>query len=215
MTIDPRERYSDPEEVMRMAIASASADMWCAGPGIIQSYNAVAGTVVVQPATKSNQTQPNGTINQVQLPLLLDVPVCFMGGGGGVLTFPLAAGDECLYVIADRCIDGWFQLGGVQPQTDLRLHDLSDGFAIIGPRSLARALTGVSTTTAQFRSLDGTTYYEINPTSKVINVVAPGGINFVSPTLMHNDVDVGYMHAHPVPKAAAIGSPAETGPPNE
>jgi hypothetical protein len=214
MSIDPRERYNDPEEVQRMALAALSAELWSALPGIIQSYNAVAGTVTVLPSIKSKVAQPDGSSVDTQLPLLLDVPVCFMGGGGCVLTLPLAQGDECLVIFADRCIDGWFQLGGVQTQTDQRLHDLSDGFAIVGPRSLARALTTVSTTTAQFRSIDGTTYQEINPATKVINVVAPGGINLIgntniTGTLTNNGHNVGSTHEH---SGVSTGG-SNTGPP--
>lgn len=49
----------------------------------------------------------------MDLPILPDVPVVFPGGGGFALTFPVAAGDECLVVFASRCIDAWWQSGGV------------------------------------------------------------------------------------------------------
>jgi hypothetical protein len=212
MSIDPRERYNDPEEVQRMALAALSAELWSALPGIIQSYNAVAGTVTVLPSIRSNVAQPDGSSVDTELPLLLDVPVCFMGGGGCVLTLPLAKGDECLVIFADRCIDGWFQLGGVQTQTDQRLHDLSDGFAIVGPRSLARALTGVSTTSMQFRDLAGDTYVDLNPAARTLSLVAPGGVTITSPTLTHNGQNIGYTHKHPY--VPGTSGSAETGAPN-
>lgn len=53
-------------------------------------------------------------------------------GGGFALTFPVAAGDECLVVFADACIDSWWQSGGVQNQAEKRRHDLSDGIVIPG-----------------------------------------------------------------------------------
>src|SRR5260363_73502 len=49
----------------------------------------------------------------VELPLLGDVPVFFPRGGGCTLTFPVQKGDECVVVFASRCIDGWWQSGGV------------------------------------------------------------------------------------------------------
>ena len=63
------------------------------------------------------------------------MPVVFPGGGGFALTFPVAAGDECLVVFASRCIDAWWQSGGVGEPMEPRMHDLSDGFALIGVRS--------------------------------------------------------------------------------
>ena len=40
---------------------------------------------------------------------------------------------------------------------DARAHDLSDGFAIVGLRSLPRAISGISSTAAQLRTDDGST----------------------------------------------------------
>lgn len=218
MTIEPLERYNDPEETFRMAFASLMTGMWSAMPAIVESYNAVAGTISCQPTINGKQTLPNGTVQDFKMPLLVDVPVCFPRGGGCVLTMPIAQGDEVLVVFADRCIDGWWQLGGVQTQTDMRLHDLSDGFAIPGPWSQPRALANVSTTTAQLRSLDGTTYYEVVPSSKTINIVAPGGINLIGPvattgTLKNNGVDVGSGHEHGYNPGS--GAQTNTTPPTE
>ena len=72
----------------------------------------------------------------------------FPGGGGWSITFPVSKGDEALVVFASRCIDDWWQSGGVGIQPDLRMHDLSDGFAIIGPRSQPRKLNPAISTIA-------------------------------------------------------------------
>jgi hypothetical protein len=85
----------------------------------------------------------------------VDVPVIFPRGGGCTLTFPVKAGDECLLIFADRCIDFWWQNGGVQKPVDLRMHDLSDAFAIVGPQSQAHKISGISTSAAQLRTDDG------------------------------------------------------------
>jgi hypothetical protein len=78
-------------------------------------------------------------------------------------------------VFASRCIDGWWQSGGVQPPAEFRMHDLSDGFAIPG-RARSRASSNVSTTTAQLRSDDGLAYVELDPAGHVVKIKAPGGI---------------------------------------
>lgn len=178
--MDRRELINDPEEALRAAFGSFQAGLWCALPGIIQSFNAVAMTVVVQPALRAKVRRPNGDIVSVVLPLLVDVPVVFQGGGGFTLTFPVAAGDECLVVFADRCIDAWWQSGGVQAPLEPRMHDLSDGFALVGVRSQPRVLPSVSTTTTQLRSDDGSTFVEVAG-GQVVTVKAPSKVVLDTP----------------------------------
>lgn len=76
----------------------------------------------------------------VDYPILLDVPVVFLGGGKGSLTFPVTKGDECLLLFNDRDIDNWFSSGQVAPVATPRLHSISDAFAIVGIRSLNKVL---------------------------------------------------------------------------
>lgn len=105
----------------------------------------------------------------------------FPRGGGCTLTFPVKAGDECLVIFADRCIDFWWQSGGVQEPVDDRQHDLSDAFCIVGPQSQAQKIGGISTGATQLRSDDGSTYFELNPTTQKIKIVAPGGLDVIAP----------------------------------
>jgi len=177
------ERLNSFPEALLAALDGRQAQIWTALPCIIQSFNADALTVVAQPAIKAQVRSPNGTMQWVSLPLLLDCPVVFPRGGGCTLTFPIADGDECLIIFASRCIDAWWTAGGVQVQSELRMHDLSDGFAIPGPFSQATKISNISTTTAQLRSNDGSTYVELNPSGKVVNVVAPGGMTITAPTV--------------------------------
>lgn len=150
-------------------------------PGIIQSFDPGAVTAVVQPAIKGVEHDESGAEVSVSLPLLVDVPVVFPRGGGCTLTFPVKEGDECLVIFADRCIDFWWQSGGIQEPVDGRMHDLSDAFCIVGPQSQAKKISGISTSAAQFRSDDGSTYLEIDPTTKKIKLVAPGGLDVITP----------------------------------
>ncbi|HBE5967647.1 TPA: translation initiation factor IF-2, partial [Escherichia coli] len=117
-------------------------------PGIVQSFNPDTVTVVVQPAIKGYEPDSNGINQSTTLPLLVDVPVVFPRGGGCTLTFPVKAGDECLVIFADRCIDFWWQSGGIQEPVDDRMHDLSDAFCIVGPQSQAQKISGISTSGA-------------------------------------------------------------------
>ncbi len=155
------ELYADPQEQQKQALNGRLAQVWTAIPGIIQSYNAAQQTVVVQPAIRAVLFDIAGNPTNVALPLLLDCPAQFPAGGGFSLTFPVKAGDECLVVFASRCIDAWWQSGGVQNQAVLRMHDLSDGFAVLGFRSVPRVLASVSTSSTQLRTDDGSTFVEV------------------------------------------------------
>lgn len=130
-------------------------------PGIIQSFDPDAVTAVVQPAIKGVEHDESGAEVSVSLPLLVDVPVVFPRGGGCTLTFPVKEGDECLVIFADRCIDFWWQSGGIQEPVDERMHDLSDAFCIVGPQSQAKKIGGISTTGAQLRTDDGSAFIEV------------------------------------------------------
>lgn len=177
------ERVNDNQEALRQVLDGHQAQVWTALPGIIESFDSGAITCVVQPAIKAQVRAADGSTQWVALPLLLDCPVVFPRGGGCTLTFPVAQGDECLVIFASRCIDAWWTAGGVQTQAEFRMHDLSDGFALPGPFSQATKISGVSTTTAQLRSNDGSTYVEVDPTGQIVNCVAPGGMKFTTPTV--------------------------------
>ena len=105
-------------------------------PGIVVSFDKATQTASIQPALRRRKGNEN-----IQLPILQDVPVYFMGGKSGGVTFPVASGDECLVVFADACIDAWFQNGTVSNVISVRQHDYSDGFAFVGFRSLPNKLT--------------------------------------------------------------------------
>ncbi|HGS5999993.1 TPA: Gp138 family membrane-puncturing spike protein [Klebsiella quasipneumoniae subsp. similipneumoniae] len=162
-------------------------------PGIIQSFDPDAVTAVVQPAIKGAEKDESGAEVSVNLPLLVDVPVVFPRGGGCTLTFPVKAGDECLVIFADRCIDFWWQSGGVQEPVDERMHDLSDAFCIVGPQSQAKKIGGISTTAAQLRTDDGSAFIEVAAghdvtvkTSGKLTASADGGTEITSPEIILN-----------------------------
>ncbi|WP_321950976.1 Gp138 family membrane-puncturing spike protein [Burkholderia cenocepacia] len=176
-----KERVDDPLAALRAVVRGQQADIWTALPGIIEWYDPGSQTVSIQAGLKVPVRASNGTVMTVELPQLVDCPVQFPSGGNSTLTFPVARGDECLVVFASRCIDAWWQSGGVQELADTRMHNLSDGFALLGFRSKPRVLTNVSATSAQLRSDDGATYIDLNPTLQKVKIVAPGGFDVVAP----------------------------------
>ncbi len=132
----------------------------CHAIGIIQSFNATNQSATVQMALLRNVPTPNPkfgvTSDEAEIiyiptpyPILTNVPVACWGGGGCSLTFPIAAGDECLVCFNDRCFDSWWANGTTAtPPNVPRYHDLSDGIALVGVRSVPNALAGYSTADA-------------------------------------------------------------------
>lgn len=182
--MDPRERLQDAEEAHRTAYEGLVSGLNTAMPCfVVNVYMNTAGkamTVDLQPTVMAKQRAEDGTVQDVKLPLLVDVPVIFPGGGGFVVTFPIKPGDEALAIFGNRCIDSWWQSGGIQTQAEIRMHDLSDAFCLVGPRSQPKVIPNISTTTAQLRTEDGTCYVELAG-GGVINIVAPASVNFTTP----------------------------------
>ncbi len=138
-------RGTDLYTVNRAMQDGLMSSMRTAIPGIIQSFDPKTQTAVIQPAIRKRvYSGEQGEIIQEQEPLLLDVPVMFLGGGVSALTFPVAEGDECLVIFADSNIDAWYQSGGVQNQVYPRSHNVADGFAIVGFRSKPKAMGEVA-----------------------------------------------------------------------
>lgn len=183
------ERAPDGQVVIETALRNLAARLYVSHICIVESYNAMNGTVNAQPVTRSQFTDPQGRTSWVNLPVLINVPLINLAGGNFAITCPIQPGDECLVIFQDRCLDGWWQSGGVQNQARLRTHDLSDGIAIVGPRSVPRAIPNVSTSSLQIRTIDGSAYFELAP-GGVVNIVAPGGINITGPVQINGNLAV-------------------------
>lgn len=188
--------WSQSQEIaMRTMLDGYGAEMQTAMPGIVESFGTkqqggnVVLTASVRVAIKARVLRGT-TWESLELPLLDDVPVVFPSAGGASITLPLAQGDEVLVVFAARCIDAWFQSGGVQEQAAYRMHDLSDGFCIPGPRSLTRLLPSYSASTLQIRTDSGDTLIELDPSGEVITMRSPNPIVIDAPGIEL----AGYLH---------------------
>lgn len=189
MTVSTDSRSGELAETLRTLQSSVSSQLRVSMPGIVQSFDADNVTCDIQIGIKGESGGES-----TNLSVLTNVPVVFPRGGGVTMTFPIKAGDECLLIFGDRCIDFWHQSGDIQETVDERQHDLSDAFALIGPQSQAKKISGISTSAAQFRSDDGGAYVEINPTDHTVTVQtsgklianAQGGTEITSPTIVLN-----------------------------
>lgn len=182
--ISYQERLNSELDAIDAAISASRADIWTALPGIIKSFNPEAVTATVRPAITGVVLQTDGSHQPVTLPLLLDCPVVFPRGGGCTLTFPVKAEDECLIIFSSRCIDAWWQSGGVQIPMEMRMHDLSDGFVLVGPMSQPNKISAISTEAVQLRSDDGAAFFEINPSSHDIAITTSGNIKMTGQSIV-------------------------------
>lgn len=223
MTMDRRERMDDPLETMMAILDAFQARVWTALPAIVTKVSNLGTqlTIECQPALRAKITAPDNAVDWVDMPVLVDCPVVFPNGGGFLVTVPIKVGDEVLVIFSSRCIDAWWQSGGLQNQAELRMHDLSDGFAIPGLRSLVRTPAGaINADNLQVRNDAGDVYIELTP-AKQIKLETPasvtinaGSITVNGPTMIngntqvtgnfaasggtftHNGTNVGSTHKH-------------------
>jgi hypothetical protein len=189
------ERLQPKTEVYRKMLEQFGAELRVASPGEIVSYDSSAQTATIQ-LTIREKINVDGNLSWESIPLLVDVPVIMPRGGGYMLEFQPNSGDECLVIFGDNCLDSWWQSSGIQNQIDKRRHDLSDGFAILGPTSQPKKVTSLGSG-IRLRNESGTVKIEISGSTATItaaNVVVGSsttidGKNFLSHT--HGGVEPG------------------------
>ena len=121
-------------DVMAAAISEALSNLHTA---------TIAKVTAVQAKTISVQPVINRVVdgNSIKLPQFTKVPPLFMQGGGSYTAHPIAVGDYCLLILTERCFDRWYSGADFQDPAEFRMHDYSDGIAIVGINSQAGALT--------------------------------------------------------------------------
>lgn len=117
MAVSDQTRSGDLAETFKSERETTKNQIRVALPGIVQSFAPDAVTAVVQPAIRYVEIDNDGNRITKNYPLLVDVPVVFPRGGGCTLTFPVKAGDECLVIFADRCIDSGGRVAGYRSRS--------------------------------------------------------------------------------------------------
>lgn len=77
----------------------------------------------------------------IELPEFAEVPLLTLQGGSSYLHFPVAVGDYALLIFTERCFDGWYNGQDNQAPLEHRMHDYSDGIAIVGINPFADAIS--------------------------------------------------------------------------
>lgn len=128
-----------PADLLSRASAAAVAGVNVQLPATIVSYDADEQRATIQLVPSFRRTV-RGSVTLYRPPPIPNVPVAFMGGGGGDYsdTWPLQAGDMGLAMFCDRSIDEWLSTGasGTEPQSDRR-HDITDAVFLPAARPFA------------------------------------------------------------------------------
>ena len=181
--LDDTEQYAgNDEDADRNLVHGMLLETHTCLPGELKSYNNDLQTAVCRPAVRRLLL---ATGKMVELPPCVDVPVFFPGG---VLTFDIAPNDPVVLAFSERCIDAWWEAGGVQDLKDLRHHDLSDAFAFIGFQPKPSALTDVSQLGPEVRTRDGSNRVAVRKDGTV-HIGAAASISILLP--MVNGVVLG------------------------
>ena len=122
-------------DLLRMFRDEIFSNLNCVKVGKIQSFDGTKKTAQVQVMFK------RVVGDQItSYPLLVDCPIFTLQGGGGAVYMPIAAGNPCLVLFADRNIDAWYSTGSEAAPNTPRCHDLSDGIAFVGIEPLTTTL---------------------------------------------------------------------------
>ena len=146
-------------DVVNMSAERERIDIHTALPGRVVSFNPAENTVSVE--LMINQVMDDGSGSEITV--LADVPVQWPRGGGFVITFPIAPGDEGQVIFNERCIDGWWASGEKSVPLDFRLHDYSDATFIAGISSRPKVIRDVFMQGASLQTEDGSTYIRLTP----------------------------------------------------
>jgi len=152
-------------------------------PGIVRSFDVDTQLAVVSVALREVTIQDQELAVE-DIPDLADVPVVMPRGGGYSLTIPIQAGDECLLIFADQCIDSWWTTGEVQDPLAVRRHSLSDPFALLGCWSKPNVIPNYDPSNCQLRSDDGKVVVTLDYDNEELNLdVATGTVNVRAQTV--------------------------------
>lgn len=177
-------RNKDSGVALSERIEAELMGLHTATPARVVSYDATKQRAKVQVQLKREFENSDGTVKELRVAPILDVPILFPRAGGYSLTFPVAAGDPCLIVFLERDASGWQKTGQESVPPSARRHDYSDAVAILGLWPSTDPISpSASTTAASFRSEDNGKRVQISST----------GVSVISDDLVsiQADSDVG------------------------
>lgn len=139
MTVKPTALSLTPPpmfDVLKKFQRATMSEIRCCLPATVTGVDSAMGTVDAQITVKYTKA----TGEYADYPVLSALPAIVLQGGGVAAKFPVQVGDQCLVFFADRAMDAWKGSGTAQPLPNNRMHDLSDGFALVGVNSFNKVL---------------------------------------------------------------------------
>lgn len=118
----------EPEwpDILRALQVQVQDRIHTALPGIVKGYDPTLQVAKIQLAVQ---------LHGVNVPPLVDVPVCHPGGAAGVLHIPLLPGDTVMVLFAEQDFSRWWSTGSVSPPAFFRRH----GFYAVAIPGLRRS----------------------------------------------------------------------------
>jgi len=147
------EPFSSTLQVHKIAFRELMKDTHTSIPGHVLTFDSATQTAQVQIGIE--RTDINGAV--FTPPPLVIVPVMFHGGDFSV-EFAVTPGCEGWIFFSQRCIDGWFNTGGVAANPIARFHDASDACFVPGTRSLPNVLPDFQNNGIRIRNRSGSQY---------------------------------------------------------
>lgn len=110
-------------------------------PAKVERYDAEKQQADVTPVLKRVYLDEDDAEQEVDYPVITNVPVAFPRGGGFSLSWPLAKGDPVWLVFAERSLDGYLETDGATPldPKDARRHNISDAVCYPGGGTFTNA----------------------------------------------------------------------------
>lgn len=173
-----RNVLGDDSQLYENIIKKVNFNLRCCIPGVIQQYDPKTNTASIQPAIREEIVNEDNTVQYMNLPILVNVPIIFPSCSIGSIKMLLKRGDECLVLFSDLSIDNFWKYANVQNPIEVRRHDLSDGIAIpcvlSQPNTKPFNGTGVEITSGESKisiTKDGITFSDQNGTITLKQII--------------------------------------------
>lgn len=173
-------------------------------PGKILAFDPVRQVAKVQVMREQYNNTLHSMYTEYDFPILQDVPVQFPQGGGYSLTFPVAAGDNCLLDFCDKGIAHWLYEGkdkigkfssGVPKADYFRSYNINDAVAMVGFNPIPQAIPNFNASAPELRNAARSQRITLLPSGKM-EVITPSELHITAPeTVMDGNMTInGNLH---------------------
>ena len=138
-------------ELLKTAFREQMKDVGTSVPGHVVAFD--PDTQLAQLQIGIQRTGVDGKAYNPEV--LIECQAQFTGGNAFHVEHQIDAGDECVIIFSQRCIDGWMNTGGIANNPILRFHDINDAYFIPGLRSQPNKITGFDNNGIKIRNKAG------------------------------------------------------------